>query len=185
MLWNSWESILKIVVVATTGYAGLLLLQRVSGKRTLSKLNAFDLVVTVALGSTLATTILSPDVSLSGGLTAIGMLMLLQLVVTFFSVRAQRFRELVKASPALLVENGTMLHEVMRHERVTEDEVLQAVRSSGRDSLDALDVVLETNGKMSVVTRSGGNATAMEGVDRGRTRSAGRIGRAISALRAR
>lgn len=164
MFWNTWTSIMKIVIVGTASYAGLLVLQRISGKRTLSKLNAFDLVVTVALGSTLATTILSPDVALADGVVAFGVLMLLQLAVTFVSVRTPRFRKLVKASPTLLVENGSMLPDVMQRERVTEDEVLQVVRSTGRASLDGLDIVLETNGKMSVVSRSDGEATAMANV---------------------
>lgn len=164
MLWNDWTSVLKIVVVGTGSYAALLVLQRISGKRTLSKLNAFDLVVTVALGSTLATTILSPDVALADGVVAFGVLMLLQLAVTFVSVRIPGFKKLLKASPALLVDNGSTLHDALRRERVTEDEVLQAVRSTGKDSLDGLSVVLETNGKMSVVSRSGGEATALANV---------------------
>lgn len=161
MLWNSWEGVLKILVVGIGSYIGLLLIQRVSGKRTLSKLNAFDLVVTVALGSTLATTMLSPDVSLVGGLAGIALLILLQLTVTFMSVRVPAFRRLVKASPTLLVENGRMLRDAMRHERVTEDEVLQAIRSTGKASLDGIYVVLETNGKLSVVQHTGGETTTI------------------------
>lgn len=164
MLWNDWASILKVMLVGIGSYAGLLVIQRISGKRTLSKLNAFDLVVTVALGSTLATTILSPDVALADGVVAFGVLMLLQLAVTFVSVRVAGFRKMVKASPALLMDNGAMLHDAMRRERVTEDEVLQAVRSTGKDSLDGLSVVLETNGKMSVVSQFGQEATAMTNV---------------------
>lgn len=164
MWWNSWDSILKIVVVGIGTYAGLLVIQRITGKRALSKLNAFDLVVTVALGSVLATTILSPDGSLAGGLTAIGLLMLLQFAVTFTSVRVPAFRRGVKASPSLLVEDGRMLEQAMKRERVTEDEVLQAVRSTGKASLDGLYVVLETNGKLSVVSQSQGEATTLANV---------------------
>lgn len=164
MLWNDWEGILRIVIVGTGSYAALLVLQRISGKRTLSKLNAFDLVVTVALGSTLATTILSPDVALTDGVVAFGVLILLQLTVTLVSVRIPGLKRLVKATPTLLLDNGTMLHDVMKRERVSQDEVLQAVRSTGKDSLVGLSVVLETNGKMSVVGRSAREATAMSNV---------------------
>lgn len=161
MLWNSWESVLKILTVGVTSYAGLLLILRVSGKRTLSKLNAFDLIVTVTVGSMLATTILSPDVSLIGGLTAIGLLVSLQLGVTFLSVRVPPFKRFVKASPTLLVENGSMLNDALRREGVTRGEVLQAVRSAGRASLHGIYVVLETNGEVSVVDGTDGDLTTM------------------------
>lgn len=164
MLWDSWESIMRVAIVTVTSYVGLLLLQRVSGKRTLSKLNAFDLIVTVALGSMLATTILSPNATLARGLTGIGVLMALQLAVTFLSVRVPLFKRLVKASPSLLVRDGQVLDDALRRERVTPDEVLQAVRSAGHTSLEGLHVVLETNGKMSVVSGGDSEPTALAGL---------------------
>lgn len=67
MFFDGWTGLLRVLVVGTLAYAALVLLLRVSGKRTLSKMNAFDLVVTVALGSTLATVLLSRDVALAEG----------------------------------------------------------------------------------------------------------------------
>ena len=64
MFFDTWYEILRIGVVGTLAYAGLVLFLRTTGKRTLSKMNAFDLVVTVAFGSTFASAILSSDVSL-------------------------------------------------------------------------------------------------------------------------
>lgn len=64
MFFNAWSDIGRVLVVGGLAYAGLVLLLRLTGKRTLSKMNAFDLVVTVALGSTLATILLSKDVAL-------------------------------------------------------------------------------------------------------------------------
>jgi uncharacterized membrane protein YcaP (DUF421 family) len=70
MFFDSWTGLGRVLVVGTLAYFALVLTLRVSGKRTLSKLNAFDLVVTVALGSTLATVLLSKDVALAEGLLA-------------------------------------------------------------------------------------------------------------------
>ena len=70
MIFDTWFGLLRVLVVGTAAYAALVLLLRASGKRTLAKLNAFDLVVTVALGSTLATVLLSKDVALAEGLLA-------------------------------------------------------------------------------------------------------------------
>ena len=67
MFFDGWAGLLRVLVVGALAYAALVLLLRVSGKRTLSKMNAFDLVVTVALGSTLATVLPSRDVALAEG----------------------------------------------------------------------------------------------------------------------
>ena len=84
----------------------VLLLLRVSGKRTLTKINAFDLVVTVALGSTLATVLLTKSVALAEGLTAFVLLIFLQFVLTWLFVRSQAASRLVKSEPTLLVYQG-------------------------------------------------------------------------------
>ena len=81
MLFDSWTGLGRVVLVGALAYVALVLLLRISGKRTLSKLNAFDLVVTVALGSTLATVLLSKSVALAEGVLALGLLIFLQYAV--------------------------------------------------------------------------------------------------------
>ena len=101
-------------------HAALVAPLRASGKRTLSKLNAFDLVVTVALGSTLATALLSKDVALAGP----------QWAVAKLSLRSPRSSRLVKAEPRLPPHRGRFLDGALRDERVTRDEVLAALRAA-------------------------------------------------------
>lgn len=142
----------RTVAVGVLAYAALLLFLRVSGKRTLSKMNAFDLVVTVALGSTLATILLSSDVSLLQGMTALALLIVLQFVITWTSVRVRWVRRLVTGEPALLVQHGRTLPRALRHARVTEDEIRAAIRASGNQGLDDVAaVILETDGSFSVI----------------------------------
>lgn len=86
--FSSWTSITRVLLVGVAAYAGLLLLLRVSGKRTLTRMNAFDLVVTVALGSTLATVLLTKSVALADGLVASTLLIFLQYGLTWLSVRS-------------------------------------------------------------------------------------------------
>lgn len=136
MFFDNWMGLLRVVVIGTLAYVALVLLLRVTGKRTLSKMNAFDLVVTVALGSTLATVLLSKDVALAEGLVAFALLVLLQYAITWLSVRSDRVRSLVKAEPCLLLRDGQFLREAMRRERVTEDEVQAAARAQGIATLD-------------------------------------------------
>lgn len=165
MLWKSWQSIGTVLGAAVVAYIGLLVILRVSGKRTLSKLNAFDWIVSVALGSTLATTLVAPDVSVSEGLTALAALVGLQFIVTQVSVRVDAVRRAVKAVPKHVVLDGRLLPEVMKRERVTDDEVLQAVRSAGFASLERVDVVLETDGTLSVMRRENGANDALDNVE--------------------
>ncbi|WP_231362619.1 hypothetical protein [Thioalkalivibrio sp. ALMg9] len=67
MFFGGWDGLLRTLVVGVLAYVALIVFLRLSGKRTLSKMNAFDLVVTVALGSTLATVLLAKDVALAEG----------------------------------------------------------------------------------------------------------------------
>ena len=82
VFFDSWGGLVRVALVGVLAYSALVLLLRVSGKRTLSKMNAFDLIVTVALGSTLASIITSKDVALAEGMVAFVVLIGLQFVLT-------------------------------------------------------------------------------------------------------
>ena len=155
MFFNNWHSLLRILVVGTLAYAGLVLFLRVSGKRTLSKMNAFDLIVTVAFGSTLATTLLSKDVALIEGLLAFALLVLLQFVITWSSAHSRTFQKMVKAEPTILAFEGKPLEHRMRRQRVTDMELDAAIRDAGLPGVESTyAVVLETEGTLTVIPRS-------------------------------
>lgn len=167
MFFDSWLGIGRTLLVGTLAYLALVVILRISGKRTLSKMNAFDFVVTVALGSTLATILLSKDVALAEGIAALALLVGLQFVITWLSVRSPAVSHLIKADPALLFYQGRFLDGQLRRTRVVEAEIRAAVREQGHPSLDQVEaVVLETDGSFSVIQpprhRS---ASAMVGVD--------------------
>jgi uncharacterized membrane protein YcaP (DUF421 family) len=152
--FNSWESILRIIIMTILAYTGLVFLLRSSGKRTLSKMNAFDFVVTVALGSTLATVILSKDISLADGMVALLCLIFLQFIITWTSVRFSWFKRLITSQPALLIYKGEMLHKVLKKERITLEEIHVAVRQKGVTDIKNIDVlILETTGDFTVIPK--------------------------------
>ncbi|MGK9063840.1 DUF421 domain-containing protein [Stutzerimonas chloritidismutans] len=152
MFFSGWSTLVRTLVVGVLAYINLIVLLRLSGRRTLSKMNAFDLIVTVALGSTFATILLNRDVSLAEGTLALALLIGLQYLVTWTSVRVSWVRKVVTGEPALLLYQGSMLQSAMRAARVTEDEVHSAIRSSGLSALDEVEaVILETDGSFSVV----------------------------------
>jgi len=128
MFFDSWISVGRVLVVGVLGYGALVLTLRAAGKRTLTKLNAFDLVVTVALGSTLATVLLSKDVPLAEGVSAMALLVFLQYAITWTSVRLPWFSRAIKSEPTLLTHHGVFLESAMRKQRVTRAEVFAALR---------------------------------------------------------
>ena len=97
MFFHSWGGLGRVLLVGICAYAAVVLMLRVSGKRTLSKMNAFDFVVTIALGSTLASLLLSKDVPLAEGLLALALLIPLQWIVAWFAVRSPGWRKLIKS----------------------------------------------------------------------------------------
>lgn len=153
MFFDSWMGLLRVGVMGVLAYAALIVLLQVSGKRTLSKMNAFDFIVTVALGSTLATVLLSETVALIEGVTAFALLIGMQYAITWLSVRSGTVRKLVKSEPSLLFHDGAFLEQVMTRERVTQDEVRAAVRQQGKSSMAEVNaVILETDGTFSVLS---------------------------------
>lgn len=158
--FDNWAGIGRVIIVGALAYAGLIALLRISGKRTLTKMNAFDLVVTVALGSTLATIILSRDVALLEGLTAFTLLITLQFVVTWLSVRSERFKHLIKAEPTLLWYRGQALESALHGQRVTIDEIRSAMRAQGFSRQERVEaVILETDGTFSILPSTDQPAT--------------------------
>jgi uncharacterized membrane protein YcaP (DUF421 family) len=168
-VFDGWADIGRVLLVGTLAYAGLVLFVRISGKRTLAKMNAFDLVVTVALGSTLATVLLSKDVALAEGLSAFALLIALQYVVAIAAMRSKTVRRAVKSEPRLLARDGALLAQALKAERVTPQEVHAAIRSSGARGLhEVAAVVLETDGEFSVIkTGEGRWSPAVDTLDAG------------------
>jgi len=155
ILLGPLPALARLLVVGPLAYVALVLLLRVSGKRTLAKLNAFDLIVTIALGSTLASALLSPNVSVAAGILGFSLLIALQLAIAWLSVHVRWVRRAARTEPTLLVRDGQVLPEALVGQRVAHEEVCQAVRSAGYGGLDLVAaVVLETDGTLSVIPRS-------------------------------
>lgn len=154
MFFDSLFGLARILIIAISAYIILIICLRISGKRTLSKWNAFDFVVTIALGSTLATVILSKDVALIEGVLAFVLLIALQFIMTWLSVRSKIFEHLIKTKPTILFKEGQFLQEPLKAQRVTKSEILAAVRGTGCASLqDIAAVILETDGSFSVIRK--------------------------------
>ncbi len=172
IFFDNWAVLFRTMVVGVLAYLGLVIILRVSGKRTLSRMNAFDLIVTVALGSTLASILVSKDVPLAQGMLAFSLLVGLQYIITWSSVRMQWVRRIVTGEPTLILHRGEFLSEALRRTRVNQDDVRAAIRAAGLPSpQDVEAVVLETDGSFSVVRTSTVERTgssSLTGVELGR-----------------
>ncbi len=153
MWFDSWADIVRVVAVGSAAYATVIFILRLTGKRTLAKLNAFDLVVTVAVGSTLATILLNSDVSFVAGVTALALLAALQFLAATISSRLRAGRSVLTARPTLLVSQGRFRHDALNAQRVSVDEIRQAIRAAGQgDVRQVAAVILESDGSLSVIT---------------------------------
>lgn len=152
---DGWSTA-KVALTAVCLYVAVIAILRVSGKRTLAKMSAFDFVVTVALGSMIATVVLSHAVPLVDGIVGIATLAALQWGVAFLSTRSDRFRALISAQPELLYFRGEYLHRALRKNRLSAVDVLAAVRGEGLSGMEEVEaIILETTGSLSVVPRGG------------------------------
>ena len=150
-----WMDLVTVAATAVGAYLWLIFVLRVTGKRTLSKLNAFDFAVTVAFGSALATIIISRDFGIFRGGSALAMLALLQYALTKLSLWSKFVRRTVRSTPTLLVRDGMLYQDALKHERVTLDEIAEAIRKDGRGRLEAVGaLILETDGSFSVIPAS-------------------------------
>lgn len=175
IFFDGWTSLGRIAISAVFVFIVVVLLIRITGKRITSKMNNFDWIVTVAVGSIVASAILLKDVVVLDALVAIGALFAIQYTVTRASVLSERAEDAVKAEPTLLFREGLYLEAAMANQRVTQREVNAAVRSAGIATMaDVAAVILETNANFSVIPRSAtdtGHIELLAGVDGAAPRS--------------
>ncbi len=154
MLFQDWDNVIRRVIVGLMAYVALGLYLRISGKRTLAKLNAFDFVVTVALGSSLSAIMLQESIALAEGAAALAVLIIAQFGVTYGSARSAGLAKLVRSAPSLLAHGGTFCSGTMRREHLTQEEALGAIRNHGGSAVaEAENLILESDGTLSVVFR--------------------------------
>ncbi len=153
IIYDGSDLLVKMLVSAPFLYAAVILFIRIAGKRSTSQMNNFDWIVTVAMGSLVGSGLILKDVQLAEALTAIFALMALQYLATWLAMRSPAMERAIKAEPRLLVRDGRFLKDAMRKERVTEAEILAALRENGVRSLDAVRfVILESDARFSVIS---------------------------------
>jgi uncharacterized membrane protein YcaP (DUF421 family) len=150
----SWATLYRTFIGVVLSYITMIMLLRLSGKRTFSKMTAFDLIVPLTLGPIMAATILIPDVPLLQGLFAFGLLIGMHTISNVLYLRIPTLKHVVKPPPTLLVHEGEVLWHAMRKERVSIEEIIEVLRNEGLSSIkQARAVVLESDGDYNVIPR--------------------------------
>jgi len=155
--FDGWYDVRRTVTLSVMGFASMIIMLRVSGKRTLSKLNVFDFVFVVAVGSVFAATIIEKDVTLVEGLSGLATLIIIQVILAHLAARSETADRIINGRPALLFSHGEFIHRALTKERVTEEEIRGAIREEGVKRVEDVDaVVLENDGSLSVVWKPEG-----------------------------
>lgn len=151
--WFSFDlsQLIAIVLTAVGIYIATIIFTRIAGKRSFSKMSSFDFAMTVALGSMIATTVLSKSVSLWEGIVGLGIVYLLQLTVAILR-RFKIVRGAVDNAPLLLMDKQEILYENLKKARVTEEDLRSKLREANVIRMkEVRAVIFEATGDISVM----------------------------------
>lgn len=154
LLFKDWESLWNVAICAIIAYFVLFLFIRISGKRTLAKLTAFDFVVSVTLGSTLSSMILA-KVSIAEGAVALAIIILLQYTLAWMARESKPLEKVINSSPTMVFYQGKFLEDAMAKEVLTKEEIYAEIRKYRMLDVDQVEaVVMELNGELTVIKKS-------------------------------
>lgn len=158
LFFDNIDKLGRIVLTTVMLYVLIVLITKVSGKRSTSQLNNFDWIVTVMIGSLGASTILLKEIPLIEGFSSILVLYLLQFLVTKYASISPQFSSVILSEPRIVFYQGQYLPDAMRAERLTRQELECAMRSEGISSLDEIEaIVFESDAKLTVITKDNNN----------------------------
>jgi uncharacterized membrane protein YcaP (DUF421 family) len=145
---------MDIVLRCAFVFVFVFVLMRALGRRELSHLQPFDLVLLVVLGDLITQGVLQSDMSVTGSMLAVGTFAMLSVGVSYLSFRFQRVRPILEGEPIVIVQDGRAIEPNLRRERLTLDDVHEEARLQGIAALkDVRWAVLETSGRISFITR--------------------------------
>ena len=154
---------MEIVLRSMAVFAFLWFLMRVVGKKELTQLSAFELVLLVVIGDLVQQGVTEEDMSVTGAVLAAGTIALLVVAMSYVGFRWQRTEKVIEGMPVLVVSDGQLLAEAIRVERLTEEEVISEARQAGiGDIADVRFGVLEPDGRFSFVRHDREEARRVE-----------------------
>lgn len=154
VFFDNIDKLGRIVLTTVMVYVLIVLVTKVSGKRSTSQLNNFDWIVTVMIGSIGASTILLKDIPFVEGVSSILVLYLLQFLVTKYASISPQFSSFILSEPRIVFYQGQFLPDAMRAERLTRQEIECAMRSEGVHRFDDIEaIVFESDAKLTIIPK--------------------------------
>jgi uncharacterized membrane protein YcaP (DUF421 family) len=145
---------MDIVFRGIAVYFFIYLLTRVIGRRELSSLAPFDLILLIILGDSVQQGLTQDDYSITGAMIAVGTIAALQVATSWVSFRSSRLRTVLEGEPIVIIEDGKPIERNMNRERLVLDEVMEEARLQQIDSLDQIRwAVIETSGNISFIKK--------------------------------
>jgi uncharacterized membrane protein YcaP (DUF421 family) len=145
---------MDIVLRAAFAFAFIFFLTRVAGRRELSSLEPFDLIMLIVLGDLVQQGVTQSDYSVTGLALAAATIALLQVFVSYTNYRFRSVRTVLAGEPIVLVEDGRVIEGNLKRERLTVEELQEQARLSQIASLDDVKwAVLETSGQISFIPK--------------------------------
>jgi uncharacterized membrane protein YcaP (DUF421 family) len=145
---------MDIVIRAAVAFAFILLLTRIVGRRELSSLEPFDLILLVTIGDLVQQGVTQNDFSVTGMGLAVGTIAILTVVVSYLPWRFKVLRPVLEGQPVILIEDGNLIERNLRRNRLTPEEIAAEARFQQIDSLEQIRwAVLETSGKISFIKK--------------------------------
>ncbi|GAA4477393.1 DUF421 domain-containing protein [Enteractinococcus fodinae] len=146
---------MDVVIRAAAVYLLILLIMRISGKRTMAQVTIFDFILLLIIGEAVAEALVGEDPSLTAAALIVTTLVLLDRVSDYLGWRVPRLKRILESAPVVLVEDGRPLRDTMNRERISDDDILSSARETqGLESMDQIKwAVLETSGTISIVAK--------------------------------
>jgi uncharacterized membrane protein YcaP (DUF421 family) len=143
----------SIIIRSAVIYIFVFLILRIGGKRTVGEMTTFDLVLLLIISEATQEALLDGDQSLTGGMMAIGTLIVIDIAVSKLTAKYNVVDKVVNSVPAVILKNGKAINDRMDKERVSEEDILEAARSAhGLESLDQIKyAILEKDGSISII----------------------------------
>ncbi len=150
-----WQQVIGIALSVIGFYFCLILFTRIVGLRSFSKLSSYDLAMTVGIGSILASTVLSKSTSLLQGVFAVGMLFMLQALLSIMRRKFKPFKALIDNQPIILMTNGEYLWDNLKEAKLSTNDIKQILRQNGiKSKSEVFAVIMETTANISVIKTS-------------------------------
>ena len=146
---------MDIALRAIVLYVFVVFVMRMIGRRELSTITPFDLVLLIVLGDAIQQGLTQDDYSVTGAVIAVSTLAVMQVITSYVSYRVRPFRKVLKGEPIILIENGKLLSQNLRRERITADDVAEEMRTQQIPTFDQVQwAILESNGTISFIQKT-------------------------------